>query len=770
MKILNKRYLFIINSLLILSAVLSLSLLPVWKLTVACICVVFAMIISVAYILGRSHRIFAIVSIFSCVAIFLGVASSYIFFDVHCKNQEKYDGKELILRATVLSEEYASDNTSGYIVKVHAISGENKSVSFKARFECNYVSELKAGDEIYAKVTATLIDDNVNGYNISRAMKSEGIRLTLTSNEDIDYKNVNNNKNSIEVFFAKLNYSASYNLNYLLSGEEGRLASALLLGNKGAISSETNRDFSRAGVSHILALSGMHMSILMGGIATLLKKLRVKRTPRGIFLIATSLFYLALTGFSVSATRSVIMLLCVYLSTLLCYKSDTLTSLSVAGAVIVLFSSGAVIDVGFWMSYAATFGIVVFMPIFDSGFEYITKKQKRALWLKRILKSSMGLLFAGIFALIGLSAVLCIFTREYSKYSLLSSVILSLPTAAVILLSAISPIFANVPHIGDTIISANRHVCRFMLDFCADISEKYDAVFVFNYDFIDFFVALICISIFVAVVFSFKKKWLSPIIPILAISLLVINVCVYEANHKNQVNIDYVNISSQSDVIVISSGNKSVICDLSQGRYNALSTAANYVRLQNASEIQALMLTELNSYHVSSTSKLFKSQRVRELWVPTPVNEDEYYILKSLLKVAEKNGVAVKIYENQSELRAFGDVTLLVDAQFIERSSVPTILLEIRSIDDNVVYTSAAYSERVDMENIADKIGNADRLIIGARGPRVKEKYSLFGNSNIDEIIICDIDRAIYLDTEGIGLDVPIYVGKKHKNIVFNRD
>ena len=223
-------------------------------------------------------------------------------------------------------------------------------------------------------------------------------------------------------------------------------------------------------------------------------------------------------------------------------------------------------------------------------------------------------------------------------------------------------------------------------------------------------------------------------------------------------------------MIVISSGNKSVICDLSQGRYNALSNAANYARLQNASEIQALMLTELNSYHVASTSKLFKSQRVRELWVPTPVNEDEYYILKSLLKVAEKNGVAVKIYENQSELIAFGDVTLFVDALFIERSSVPTIILDIRHGEDSVVYTSAAYPERADIENISDKIGNANTLIVGSRGPRVKEKYSLFGNSNIDEIIICDIDRAIYLDTENISSDVPIYVGKKYKNIVFNRD
>ena len=459
MKIFDKRYLFLINTLLIFTSVLSLILLPVSKLIVAFSSVGIAMIISLIYILKKSRRTLALVSILSCFAIFMGAASSYIFFDSHIENQKKYAEKEIVISATVISEEYATDNMSGYTVRVHGVSGEDGSVSFKARLDCNYVSELKVGDSIYAKVYANLIDDNINGYNMRRDMHSEGIALTLTSNQDTDYIKIQSTKEKITVFFSKLNYSCSSNLNYLISGEEGRLASALLLGNKDNLSLQTKRDFSAAGASHILALSGMHMSILMGGVAYILKKLRVRRTIRAIFLIVVSLFYLALTGFSVSATRSVIMLLCVYISMLVCYKSDTLTSLSLAGAAIILFSPGAVIDVGFWMSYAATFGIVVFMPLFDAGFEYIFRKQKSAFWLKNMLKSVIGLIFAGIFALIGLSVVLCVFTKEYSKYSLISSVVLSFPTAAVILLSAISPMFANVPRIGEFIVSANKNIC-----------------------------------------------------------------------------------------------------------------------------------------------------------------------------------------------------------------------------------------------------------------------------------------------------------------------
>ena len=766
MGIFKRRYLFLINSLLIFTCVLSLWLLPEAKLLIAFSALAASMGIFILYICKKLKRITSIVGVLCCISLFLGACSSYIFFDVHIKNQEKYADKNILVKATVLSLEYSTDNMSGYIVRVHAISGEERSVSFKSRLECNYVSELKAGDTIYAEVFATQIDSDINGYDMRRNMQSRGISLTLTSNEDKDYVKTDSVK-SLEVFFANLNYRCAYSLNYLISGEEGRLASALLLGNKNSLSNETQRDFSRSGVSHILALSGVHMSILMGGIAFILKNMRVRRIPRAILLIGTSVFYLALTGCSISATRSVIMLLCVYISMLVSYKSDTLTSLSVAGAAIILLSQGAVIDVGFWMSYAATLGIVTFMPLIESGFEHIFKNRKSFIWLKKLLQSSIGLVFAGLFALIGLSVVLCIFTKEYSKYSLISSVILTLPTAAVIFLSAVSPIFANVPYVGDFIVSANRQACKFMLDFCAGISKKSDTLFMFNYDFINYFAIFIAIAVIASLAIKFKKKWIAPIIPIFAIVLLICNVCAYNAIHKDDIDLTYVNISSQGDVIVLSSDNQAVLCDLSQGSYNALSTAANYALRSNVSEIKALMLTELNSYHVASTSKLFKSQRVRELWVPHPKDEDEYYVLKSLLHNAEQNDVLVKIYGNQDKLCVFGDVTVIPYIQFIERSSVPVILLDISYGDKNVVYASAAFGEAL-KNNEATKINNANTLIIGARGPNVKEKYRIEEGFSISEIIICDIERAIYLDTSNISNDIPIYVGKKYKNIALN--
>lgn len=759
MGIFKKRYMFAVNSVLILSCVISCFLLPWAKLLCSFISIILFMTSCIVYLVRRKDRVLSIVLAMCFTAIFIGAFSSYVFFDVYCKSQENYAGKNLTVKATVLSEEYVGQNISGYDILIHAVqTNELESVSFRARLDCMYISELKPGDIFYADVEAALFENYINGYNMRRDKLSDGMCLSLTSYQEGDYVIVGKDNNNLKVKLQSLNFRCAFKLRELIGGEEGKLASALLLGNKDDLSNESVRDFSRAGVSHILALSGLHTSILMGAIAFILKKLRARRVPRAIMLSLISLIYLALTGFAVSTTRCVLMLLCVYISMIMCYLPDSLTSLSVSGALILVFSPGAVIDAGFWMSFAATFGIIVFAPAIDQATEKLFDKWKRALILKRGTKYLLTLAATCIFALLGLIIVLCVFTREYSKYSMISSVVLSLPTAAVITLSALLPIFAHIPFISDGILFLTRKSASFMLDFCSDVSEKKNITFLFNYDFIEYFIILLVVVTFVALCFEFKKKWISPLIISFAVALLCVNVIVCQSQMNDRVKMTYMNVSSQSDVIVLSKNGESVICDLSNGSNNSLSAAVSTLKEDNSSEIRVLMLTSYNTYHISSTSKLFKGNRVREVWLPYPYDEDEYYVMSAVIKNAQENGVDVRIYSESDTLIAFTDIEITLKNRYIERSSVPITLLNIRSGDINTVYASGAYGE-LDDGYIKKSINSADNLIIGARGPKVKSFYGLLSDNSLSELIICDIDRGIYFDTRTISNQIPIYIG-----------
>lgn len=758
MGIFNKRYLFLINTLFMFSAVIAYFLLPTFKLICASIAFLAFMTFAVIYLFTRKKRLNAFVCSACAVAVFAGMLSSYMYFNVKIERMMKYAESDIRIKATVISQEYSKNNMSAYNVYVDHVmyNGEVYKAGFKARLECSYISEVSCGDVIYADVHAELFEDDINGYHMRQDMLSEGMCLSLTSDDEYSYEIVDYNKYDLAVMMQYLNNECSYSLRSAIGDEEGRLASALLLGNKDLLSYETVRDFSRSGVSHILALSGMHMGILMGGIAFILKKLRVARIPRSVIMTIISISYLALTGFSVSAVRSVLMLLCVYLSMILCYLPDTLTSLSFAGTTIIFFSHGAVLDAAFWMSFAATFGIVVFMPWFAELFEKIAAKVKMPLVLNKVFRYTVTLFATSLFALFGLIGVLCIFTKEYSKYSFLSSVMLSFPTAAVISVSAILLFVGRVPYISVLAVKIIKVSAAFMLDLCSEISSARDALVMFNYSYVTVYAVFALISILLLLAVPFKRKWISFLSISAIVTALFVNVYVSQQMDVDNLSITYADPSSQSDVILISNGNNAYVFDVTNGSRSSVSTVANIMRLSHHSEIEAYIMTDYSTAHISSLSWLFSSEVVREIWLPYPENTDDYYIMTAILKCAQEMRVLARVYRSDDKL-VFGGVNADICKGYIERSDVPYTLIDIESGGAHTVYTSAVYEES-DSEKVSTMVKNADTLIIGARGPKSKYMIRLPNGNTYEQIIVCNAERAVYLDTSTCRTYTRIYI------------
>lgn len=769
MRIFNKRYLFLINTLFMTSAVLAYFLFPTFKLICALFALIaFAALIVIYAVTKKRWRVMLVCS--ACAfAVFFGMLSSYVYFNVKMERMMKYAESDIRIKATVISQEYSKNNMSAYTVKVDHVmhNGRVDVVNFKARLECSYISEVSGGDVIYADVHAEQFKDDVNGYKMRQDMLAMGMCLSLTSDNENSYVIVDDNEHDLTVMMHDLNYKCSYALRSAIGEEEGRLASALLLGNKYLLANETVRDFSRSGVSHILALSGMHTGILMGGIAFILKKLRLPRVPRAVIMTLISVSYLALTGFSVSAVRSVLMLLCVYLSMILCYLPDTLTSLSFAGTVIILFSHGAVVDAAFWMSFAATFGIVVFMPWFADILERTAAKLSIPLVLKKALKYTVTLFATSLFALLGLIGVLCIFTREYSRYSFLASALLSLPTAVVISASAILPFIGRIPYISELAVKLIRYFASLMLDLCSDMSSLKDALIVFNYSYVTVYAVFAVICTLILLALPFKRKWVSFISVFTVVAALFVNVYVSRQMDMRDLSVVYADPSNQSDIIVISSGNDAYVFDITNGSRSSVSTAANAVRLLNHSEIEAYIMTDYSTAHISSLSWLFSSERVREVWLPYPESEDEYYTMTAILKCAQEKQVLSRVYRADDKL-LFGGVNADISKGYIKRSAVPYTLIDIEYGGTHTLYTSAVYEES-ESDMVCDMVKNADTLIIGARGPRSKYLIRLPKDNLSSNIIIGNEQRAVYLDTSTCRGDANIYIADPYIRFLLDK-
>jgi competence protein ComEC len=149
-----------------------------------------------------------------------------------------------------------------------------------------------------------------------------------------------------------------------LSTESATFLSAILLGND-QVDTDIREEFSRAGLSHILALSGTHVSVIALMIAFLLfpVELAGRQRMRMMLTMIALWGYALLTGMSPSVVRAVVMASMLLLSNVLQRQSNAFNALCCAAVLILLFDPMALLLPGFQLSFLAVAGLLMFLPI-----------------------------------------------------------------------------------------------------------------------------------------------------------------------------------------------------------------------------------------------------------------------------------------------------------------------------------------------------------------------------------------------------------------------
>lgn len=156
-----------------------------------------------------------------------------------------------------------------------------------------------------------------------------------------------------------------------LSYDNAAICYATIFGDKTLLDKDIYDSFSLSGTAHILCVSGLHVGFLVTLLYLFFKLFKLKRKHILIILIVLLTFYCYLCGFSPSVVRASLM------SIILCFaqtfgeRYDSLSSLSLAGILILLFKPFYVFDVGFQLSFASCFGIILLTPTFTSFFRKI---------------------------------------------------------------------------------------------------------------------------------------------------------------------------------------------------------------------------------------------------------------------------------------------------------------------------------------------------------------------------------------------------------------
>ncbi|MBR7652811.1 ComEC/Rec2 family competence protein [Brucella oryzae] len=172
----------------------------------------------------------------------------------------------------------------------------------------------------------------------------------------------------ISQWIAMLRVRVSERIEEVIGGEDGSVASALVAGTRAGISEKTNDDLRKAGLAHILSISGLHMALAAGVVMLTLRSLfalfpafsvrhPVKKYAAFLSLLSCT-FYLAMSGADVAAQRSYVMIAVMLGALLVDRAAISMRNLAIAALAMIAISPHEILGPSFQMSFSATAALI----------------------------------------------------------------------------------------------------------------------------------------------------------------------------------------------------------------------------------------------------------------------------------------------------------------------------------------------------------------------------------------------------------------------------
>ena len=209
---------------------------------------------------------------------------------------------------------------------------------------------------------------NPGEFNYEAYLARRGIYVTAFAQDDAGFYRLGHIENGLGGWLARWRRGVGALFQRTLPETEAGVLGALIVGTEAALPRDLRTAFNRAGVSHVLSISGLHVALVAGAgyalfrwlLARSRRLLLTTNVPK--FATALSiipvLLYAGIAGSNVATIRSVIMILVFVIAVLVDRQRRLVVSLAVAAILILLWLPGAALDISFQLSFVAVLGLV----------------------------------------------------------------------------------------------------------------------------------------------------------------------------------------------------------------------------------------------------------------------------------------------------------------------------------------------------------------------------------------------------------------------------
>ena len=502
-------------------------------------------------------------------------------------------------------------------------------------------------------------------------------------------------------------------------------AKALILGERADIDYETNTAFRLSGISHIIAVSGLHVSILVALLYFLTGR---NRFLSGIIGIPCLLLFAAMVGFTPSITRAGIMQGLMLIALMLDREYDSTTALAFAGLCILIGNPFAILSVSFQLSFGCMVGIFLFSErIYDYLIERLGEGKKLVAKLKRWLAASVSItsganivttpLVAYYFGAVSLVGVLT---------NLLTLWIVSIIFYGILLACGCSLITISFG-------TAVAWIVSFMIRFVETVAKLLASVpLAAVYTESPYIVIWLVVCYVLITVFLLLKKKSVLLLSCCLVGTLVISLAAaYIEPRLDECRVTALDVG-QGQAVILQSGGKTYLVDCGSGDpESAADMTADYLMSIGVFHLDGIIVTHYDTDHVGGIPYLLTRINADSVFLPKAGAEEE--IAAELITAASD-----RIFWVENDMNwTFGDASIQLYApESMESSNESSVCILFQTENCDILITGDRSREgelrllqRVELPEL-------ELLIAGHHGSKSATSDSLLKLTNPEYVFI----------------------------------
>ncbi|MFA6766236.1 MAG: ComEC/Rec2 family competence protein [Clostridia bacterium] len=312
--------------------------------------IVLGVVLSISgFLFFKKNFIIAVILLFFAA----GYLGHYVQYNSSYQSYNPDEGYFITAKVAKLNRGEKYDNLTLKILKIDGFKAKGQA-HLRVYGENNF--EIFDTVEFYGKIENKKIEFSDHA---SRASYGNGVFYNM---EMIGVLDVDKNL----TFSEKIRKRMTLPMDEYMKEPNKAFAHSLLFGDVSWVSPQELEAIRVSGLSHIFAVSGLHIGFVVAIFAFLMKKIRIHRMLSMAIMAGILFMYCLITAFPPSAVRAAIMAVSYLLAQAVYKKSDGLSSLAFASVVMLLISPRTLFSLSFIMSLAAVFGIFLFFkPIYN---------------------------------------------------------------------------------------------------------------------------------------------------------------------------------------------------------------------------------------------------------------------------------------------------------------------------------------------------------------------------------------------------------------------